>query len=52
MPTYTPVISSVFLTPSPSLAGETVFISVSAVDVESIPGPMTIQAGEFMSGEW
>lgn len=46
-----PVIFSVLLTPNPAKAGETVLVSVSAIDFEPAPTPQVITAGEFTAGE-
>lgn len=48
---YTPVISSVVLTPKYAVTGGTVIISVNAEDIEAIPMTVVYQSGEFISGE-
>lgn len=49
--TYVPVIIGAMLTPNPAKAGETVLISVSAIDFEPVPSTQAITAGEFTAGE-
>lgn len=49
--TFIPVIVSAFFTPNPAKVGETVLLSVAAVDVECVPRPEIFTAGEFTSGE-
>lgn len=49
--TYIPVIVNAILSPNPAKAGQTVLISVAAMDVECVPGPQIISSGEFTAGE-
>ncbi len=49
--TYVPVIISALLSPNPAQAGQSVLISVAAIDVECVPSTQVVTAGEFASGE-
>lgn len=49
--TYIPVIISALLSPNPAQAGQSVLISVAAIDVECAPSTQVVTAGEFASGE-
>lgn len=48
---WVPVIVGAALTPNPARAGETVLVSVSAIDFDMVPSPQVITAGEFTAGE-
>ncbi len=46
-----PVIVRVSLTPEVAEAGGRVLLSVTAEDVECVPAPLAIAAGEWTAGE-
>lgn len=50
-PIYTPIIQSAFLTPNPAKPGDTVLISVAAIDAVAYPYMQVITAGELSAGE-
>ena len=49
--TYIPVIVSALLSPNPAQAGQTVLISVAAIDVECVPRAQVLTSGAFTAGE-
>lgn len=49
--TFVPVIIGAYISPNPAQAGQSVLISVAAIDVECVPSTQIITAGEFTSGE-
>lgn len=51
-PIYTPVIQNVFITPNPAKPGDTVTISVAAIDAVAYPYMQVITAGELSAGEF
>lgn len=51
MSTYQPVILTAELRPNPATVGETVLLSVSALDVEIIEQTEARMSGELRAGE-
>ena len=49
---YIPAVISAVLSPNPASAGETVRISVAAIDVACVPAVQTATSGEFTGGEF
>ncbi len=49
--TFTPVIISAILTPSPAQAGKKFLVSIAATDVEAVPQTAVYVCGEFVCGE-
>lgn len=50
-PTYSPAIMAISITPNPAYVGNTVFISISAMDIAVEPSIEIRGSGEFYSGE-
>lgn len=49
--TYTPVIISAVLTPNPVEAGQTIHVSIAAVEAQAIAQPEIWYCGETYCGE-
>lgn len=49
--TFVPVFIGAYISPNPAQTGQSVLISVAAIDVECVPSVQVITAGEFTSGE-
>lgn len=49
--TYVPAIIRAVLSPNPAQAGQSVLVSISAIDVACVPSTQVITAGEFTAGE-
>lgn len=50
-PTYSPAIMAISITPNPAYVGDTVLISISAMDIAVEPSVEIRGSGEFYSGE-
>lgn len=49
--TFVPVIIGAYISPNPAQVGQSVLISVAAIDVECVPSVQVVTAGEFTAGE-
>lgn len=49
--TFVPVIIGAYISPNPAQTGQSVLISVAAIDVECVPSAQVVTAGEFTAGE-
>lgn len=49
--TFVPVIIGAYISPNPAQTGQSVLISVAAIDVECVPSTQVVTAGEFSAGE-